>query len=458
MPMSEECQKPELPVTAADAVNSALSLLEGNKYTDLQALLNSWGSGDIAALLEALPTHERRVIWSEVPDSARSETLACLSELARSSLLEAVSSEEAVAAVADMETPDLADVIDTVSDSLGEAILESLSASERSLVETTLAYPEDSAGRLMETDWIAVRSDVSLEVVTRYLRLHGEMPPHTDGLMVVDREGVYEGKLLLETLLTADLSSQVAKVMRTDADYVLADTHESDIATLCERRELLSLAVVDEERRLIGRIVIDDVIDIIRAEAEQPLLQMAGLQQGEDLFAPIMPSARRRMLWLGVNLATAFLASWAIGLFQETLDKIVALAVLMPIVASMGGITGSQTLTLAVRGLALGQITNANTRWLAIKEIAIAAINGLLWALVVALITWYWFDQATLALVIAVAMLLNMLTAAAAGLLVPLVLDRLGIDPALSGSVILTTVTDVVGFVSFLGLGTWLLL
>jgi len=458
MPMSEECQKPELPVTAADAVNSALSLLEENKHADLQALLDSWGSGDIAALLEALPTHERRAIWSEVPDSARSETLACLSELARSSLLEAVSSEEAVAAVADMETPDLANVIDTVSDSLGEAILESLSASERSQVETTLAYPEDSAGRLMETDWIAVRSDVSLEVVTRYLRLHGKLPPHTDGLMVVDRKGVYEGKLLLETLLTADLSLQVAEVMRTDADYVSADTHESDIATLCERRELLSLAVVDEAHRLIGRIVIDDVIDIIRAEAEQPLLQMAGLQQGEDLFAPIMPSARRRMLWLGVNLATAFLASWAIGLFQETLDKIVALAVLMPIVASMGGITGSQTLTLAVRGLALGQITSANTRWLAIKEIAIAAINGLLWALVVALITWYWFDQATLALVIAVAMLLNMLTAAAAGLLVPLVLDRLGIDPALSGSVILTTVTDVVGFVSFLGLGTWLLL
>lgn len=456
--MPDNSARPELPTTPTDALNSALGLLRADDEKGLSDLLNAWGPGDIASLLETLPTHEREAVWSVVPEAARSEVLACLSELARSTLLEAVPSEEAVAAVADMETPDLAEVIDTVSDSLGEAILESLSASERSRVETTLAYPEDSAGRLMETEWVAVRSDVSLEVVARYLRLRGALPPHTDGLMVVDREGVYEGKLPLETLLTVDPALQVAEAMHTDADYVSAETPESEVATLCERRELLSLAVVDEARRLIGRIVIDDVIDIIRAEAEHPLLQMAGLQEGEDLFAPIMPSARRRMLWLGVNLATAFLASWTIGLFQETLDQIVALAVLMPIVASMGGVAGSQTLTLAVRGLALGQITNSNARWLAIKEIAIAAINGLLWALIVALTAWFWFDQAMLALVIAVAMLINLLTAAASGLIVPMLLERLGIDPALSGSVILTTVTDVVGFVTFLGLGTWLLL
>jgi len=456
--MPEDSYTPEPIATAISSVNSAQDLLAEGDETALQTLINTWEIGDIAALLEALPTRERTTVWTYVPEALRGETLAWLSDLARSSLLEAVPSEEAVAAVSEMETPDLAEVIDTVSDSLSEAILESLSESERSQVEATLAYPEDSAGRLMETEWVAVRSDVTLDVIARYLRLRGNVPPHTDGLMVVDREGVYEGKLPLETILTADLTAMVADVMQSDTDPVSANIPQSEVADLCERRELLSLAVVDKTHRLIGRIVIDDVIDLIRAKAEQPLLQMAGLQEGEDLFAPIMPSARRRMLWLGINLATAFLASWAIGLFQEALDKVVALAVLMPIVASMGGITGSQTLTLAIRGLALGQITNTNTRWLATKEITIAAINGLLWALVVALIAWFWFDQPMLALIIAVAMLLNMLIAALSGLVVPLVLDRLGIDPALSGSVILTTITDVVGFVCFLGLGTWLLL
>jgi len=456
--MPDDSYRPEPAATTVSTLSNAQDLIAADDYAALHALMQTWEAGDIAALLEALPTNKRITVWACVAEALRSETLACVSDLARSDLLEAVPSKEAVAAVSEMETPDLAEVIDTVSDSLSEAILESLSESERSQVEATLAYPEDSAGRLMETEWVAVRSNVTLDVIARYLRLRGGVPPHTDGLMVVDREGIYEGKLLLETILTADLTKTVADVMQGDTGYVSADTPQSEVADLCERRELLSLAVVDETHRLIGRIVIDDVIDLIRAKAEQPLMQMAGLQEGEDLFAPIMPSARRRMLWLGINLATAFLASWAIGLFQETLDKVVALAVLMPIVASMGGITGSQTLTLAIRGLALGQITNTNTRWLATKEIAIATINGLLWALVVALIVWFWFDHPMLALIIAVAMLLNMLIAALSGLVVPLILDRLGIDPALSGSVILTTVTDVVGFVCFLGLGTWLLL
>jgi magnesium transporter len=303
-----------------------------------------------------------------------------------------------------------------------------------------------------------VRADVTLEVVSRYLKWRGDLPPHTDGLMVVDREGTYVGKLPVRMLLTLDEDLEVGDVMEADADWVLAQASEREVADLFERRDLVSVAVVDPGHRLIGRITVDDVIDIIREEAEHQFMHMAGLEEGEDLFAPILDSARRRLFWLAINLATAFLAAGVIGLFEATLDKIVALAVLMPIVASMGGIAGSQTLTLAIRGLALGQISSTNTRWLAIKEIAIAAINGLVWALVVGLIAWGWFGDLRIGLVLGVAMVVNLFAAAAAGLAVPLLLERVGIDPALSGSVILTTVTDVVGFMSFLGLATLFLL
>ena len=350
------------------------------------------------------------------------------------------------------------DLLESVSDRLAGVILKSLTEGERSAIQQRRQYPEESAGRYMDTEWIAIRADITLDVVARYLKRLDALPPHTDGLMVIDREGYYQGKLSLSSLLTGDGSKRVADVMQADADKVGVLDLSEDWVNLFEERETESIAVVDDDGKLVGRIAVDDALDIIRELADHQVMHMAGLNEDEDLFAPIIPSAKRRMFWLGINLLTAFLASSVIGLFAATLEKLVALAVLMPIVASMGGIAGSQTLTLAIRGLALGQISAANTRWLAIKEVVIAGINGVVWAMVVGLIAWLWFHDPKLAGVLAAAMIINQFAAAIAGLSVPLVLERMGIDPALSGSVILTTVTDVVGFMSFLGLATWLLL
>ena len=424
----------------------------------LAELMAATAEQDLADALEAMPDPGRRVLWDAIPDDKRTEVLVWLDEGARASLLAGMSEAEVLPLVRDMEHDDLVEVVESVSDELADAILRSLPKDERADMETRLQYPEDSAGRLMEDEWVAVRADVSLEVVARYLKRLGSLPSHTDGLMVVDRDGHYLGKLPVAALLTQDDSLQVEAVMEAHVDWVTVDMDQADVADLFERREAASVAVVDGEHRLIGRITMDDVIDVIREEAEAPLLHMAGLDDDEDLFAPVLISARRRTVWLGINLATAFLAAYVIGMFEATLQQVVALAVLMPIVASMGGIAGSQTLTLAIRGLALDQITSSNTRWLAVKEVTIAGINGLIWALVVSFIAWAWFGDIRISAVIAIAMLINQFAAAIAGLGVPLVLDRLGIDPALSGSVVLTTVTDVVGFMSFLGLATLVLM
>jgi len=299
---------------------------------------------------------------------------------------------------------------------------------------------------------------IQSEVVLRWLRRHERLPAHTDALMVIDGEGVYQGKLPMEIIVTGDPEAKVQDVMQPDAEVVRATANEHDVANLFDRRDLVSVAVLDENDQLLGRFTVDDVIDIIREEADRVLLQSAGLDEEEDLFAPVLPSAQRRGVWLGINLVTVFLAAWVIGQFEEALSKIVALAVLMPVVASMGGIAGSQTLTLTIRGMALDQIADANVRWLTVKELAVGALNGVVWALVVAVVAFFWFNDPGLSAVIASAMVLNLVAAALAGVAVPLALRRMGIDPALSGAVILTTVTDVIGFLSFLGLASVFLL
>ena len=425
---------------------------------DLAAAVALWSPGEIATVMESLPLAARPALWELIPDEMQGEVLSWLGEQVRSALLEELEVAEAVAAITTMEPTEVAEVIDDASKELSEAIMEFLGEKERADVQSTLAYPEETAGRLMDREWVAVRADVTLEVVKRYLHARGSLPYRSTALMVVDREGTFLGKLPLEALLTKDPEDYVSEVMDASAVSVNELTPLEEVAVLFQRRDLVSLPVVNGNHKLVGRIVLDDAIQLIRDEAEEPMMHMAGLDVDEDLLAPIMSSAFRRMFWLGINLMTAFLAAWVIGLFEATLEKIVALAVLMPIVASMGGIAGSQTLTLAIRGLALGQITDANTRWLAIKEIAISALNGIVWAVVVGAIAWVWFGQPGIALVLAAAMVINLLAAAFSGLAVPLILDRLGLDPALSGSVVLTTVTDVVGFMSFLGLATLFLL
>ncbi len=329
---------------------------------------------------------------------------------------------------------------------------------DRQRLEVVLHYPEDSAGGLMNVDVVTVRADVTLDVVMRYLRMRGELPHNTDKLFVVDRHDCYRGALALTQLLTNEPEQIVAAVMDRDIRGIPATQTDVEVARQFENHDLLSAAVVSEDNKLLGRITIDDVVDVIREDADHSLLSMAGLDEEDDTFAPVMKSARRRALWLGINLFTAFLASWVIGNFQATLEQVVALAVLMPIVASMGGIAGSQTLIIVIRGLALGQIGSSNARWLMYKELAVSILNGLGWAVVVAVISALWFSNRDIGLVIAAALIINLMCAALAGLSIPFILKRLNIDPALAGSVILTTFTDVIGFMVFLGLGTIVLL
>jgi len=309
----------------------------------------------------------------------------------------------------------------------------------------------------MNTDAVTVRGDVTLEVVMRYLRKRGELPDTTDKLIVVDRNDFYLGVLSLSDLLTHSPAEQVATVMKSDVQALLESTSVSKVTHLFEHRDLISAPVVNEYGKLLGRITIDDVVDEIRDSTEHSMLGMSGLDENEDMFAPVLVSARHRAIWLGLNLLTAFLASWVIGLFETTIEKIVALAVLMPIVASMGGIAGSQTMTLVIRGMAVGQVGSANASRVFTKELSVGFINGVLWAIVVAIITGLWFSY-QIGLIIAAAIVVNMVIAAAAGVMIPLLLKKFGADPALGGSVMLTTVTDVVGFMAFLGLATLVLL
>lgn len=453
MPDATE-QSPEPQNNLIEAARRDLSL--GDKPA-LEQRLASLHPAEIADLIESLPAPEREQLWPLVPEGMAGEVLAHLGEIARTGLVETLHPQDIIAAAGLMETTDLAEVIDELPEDLGEAILESLAPQHRERIEATLAYPEDSAGRLMDSQVVAVRADVTLEGLLRYLRRRESLPDHTDHLMVIDRQRRYLGQLPLATLLTSEPHRTVEVVM-SDGPVVRADAPQSEVVRLFERRDLISVAVVREDGRLLGRITVDDVLDVIEERASEHILHMAGLREEEDLFAPVMPSARRRAVWLGINLATALLASWVIGLFERTLEQVVALAVLMPIVASMGGIAGSQTLTLTIRGLALDQITRANTRWLTFKELAVGTLNGALWALVVGLAATLWFRDPLIGQIIAAALVINLLVGVIAGLMVPLVLHRLGIDPAVAGAVILTTVTDVVGFMSFLGLATLFLL
>ncbi len=445
-------------ISDRDWVDWALNDLAAGRMQALSEALSDMHPAEVADLLEAMPREQRSALWSAVPKEQAAEVLTYLHDEVRVGIITEMDDADLAAAAGRMDAEDLAFIIEDLPQDPKTTILQSLDQDQRDQLWTVLAYEEDSAGRLMSTEAACVRPDVTLAVVLRWLRRQEALPPHTDALMVIDPDGRFLGKLSLSTLLTNDPKRQVSEVMAEDCDKVPVDTPAREVAALFDRRDLISVAVVGDEQQLLGRITIDDVVDIIREEADRVLMNRAGLDEDEDLFAPVMPSAQRRALWLGLNLITVFAASWVIGRFQVALDQIVALAVLMPVVASMGGIAGSQTLTLTIRGLALGQVARSNIQWLLRKELAIGALNGLAWALVVALVAYLWFGSPGIAWVMALAMLINLLAAALAGILVPITLHRLKIDPALSGTVVLTTVTDILGFLSFLGLASLLLL
>jgi magnesium transporter len=444
-----------------DTVNQLAAVrtaLGDSKLKRVGKLLHQMHPAKVAGLLEALPPDERASVWSMVETERAGKVLTYLHDEIRIKLALELDFEDLVLATQQLELDDLVDLIQTLPGELASQLRHTGSDSRRAQLEALLSYPENSAGGLMDADPIAIRANVKVGTVLRYLRLLEALPAHTDMLMVVDRQGHYQGALRLSILVTADLGLRVADVMQTDIAGIQVHTEDTVVARLFQDLDLLSAPVIDDNNRLIGRITVDDVVDLIREDADRTLMQMAGLDEKADIFAPVLVSSRRRAVWLGINLISAFLAAWVIGRFQATLEQVVALAVLMPIVASMGGVAGSQTLTLIIRGLALGQVQKGNIRLLLTRELGISMLNGVLLAIIVALLSVAWFGDWGIGAVLGAAILINMLFAALAGLAVPLMLHRLGIDPALAGSVFLMAVTDVIGFLSFLGLATALLL
>lgn len=429
-----------------------------NNIQDIKEKLDEIHPADTANILESMPPEKRKAFWEAIPEQQEGEILTYMRDEARTGIIHKMDESELIAAASSMEANELAEVLEDLPEKITESILSQLDEDHRLRLESVLSYEEETAGRLMNPDVVSVREDVSLAVVLRWLRRHNQLPPHTDSLMIIDEDNHYIGKLDIADVVTGNPEDLVSQVMDSRADTIFDTATYSELASLFERRDLISVAVINNENQLLGRITIDDVVDIIREQADAALLKSAGLKEEQDLFAPILPSAKQRGIWLGINLITVFFAAGVIGLFEKALDEIVALAVLMPIVASMGGIAGSQTLTLTIRGLALQQISHSNIPWLTTKEIAVGTLNGLVWALVVAVAAFLWFENQGIALIIAVAMILNLVVAAMSGVIIPLALERMGIDPALSGAVILTTITDVIGFLSFLGLATLFLL
>lgn len=428
--------------------------LAAGTMRQVHRMVNSLHPAEIALLLESLPPAQREIVWELVDPELEGEVLVETSDNVRQALIDGMEAEELVAAAAGMEVDDLADLVGDLPEAVTRQLLRSMDQQDRERLRTVLSYAPDTAGGLMNTDTVSVRPDVTLEVVQRYLRMRGELPEKTDRLFVVDRDDRYLGTISLTRLLTEDPQQTVGASLDSEAPRIDPDMAAREVARLFQDLDLLSAAVVDANGRLLGRITVDDVVDVIREEAEHSVMSMAGLQDEEDIFAGIIPSTRRRLLWLGVNLLTAFIAAAVVKSFEGTIEKVAALAALMPIVASMGGIAGTQTVTLLIRGLALGQVQWANARWLLWKEIAVGGLNGLIWAVVIGAITVLWFETWQIAGIIAAATFINLLAAAAVGVLVPLALRRIRIDPALSAGVILTTFTDCIGFATLLGMGS----
>jgi magnesium transporter len=432
--------------------------LDSGAASQIRNLLGNLHSAEIADLLESVPHGPREILWELTDPEDHGEILVQVNDEVRAGLIDKMETEALVAATEDLDADDLADLIKDLPGAVTREVLRAMDKQNRERLVTVLHYPEDTAGGLMNVDMVMVRADVTLDVVLRYLRLHIDIPDTTDSLFVVDRDDNFKGTLSLSALLTNDPDMLVAEVMNSNITGIPADMPDTEVAKMFENHNLVSAPVLGKKGQLIGRITIDDVVDVIREDADHSLLSMAGLDEEDDTFAPVIKSTRRRAVWLGINLFTAFLASWVIGLFQATIEQVVALAVLMPIVASMGGIAGSQTLIIVIRGMALGQIGASNARWLMYKELAVSALNGIAWAVVVAVISALWFKNPNIGYIIGAALVINLLCAAIAGLAIPFILTRLNIDPAHAGTVLLTTVTDVVGFLVFLGLGTIFLL
>ena len=432
--------------------------LDSGRLGPVRRLVNTLSAAEIGNLLESLPPAKRSVVWGLVDPEDDGEVLVHVGDEVRESLIAEMDQDELVAAVEDLDIDDLADLVEDLPDTVIDEVLKSMDRDNRERLEQVLSYEEDTAGRLMNPDVVTVRADTTVDVVLRYLRLRGELPDHTDHLYVVNRRHQLMGWVALQDLVTRDPTTPINKLIDEELESIHVTASSEHVAREFSDNDWVSAPVVNENNILLGRITIDDVVDIIRDQAEHQALGAAGLDEDEDLFSPVRRAFRNRLIWLGVNLGTAFLASSVVDRFSGSIEQLAALAVLMPIVAGMGGNAGTQVLALMVRGLALGQIGASNVRTLVWKEVRVAMINGLVLGAVLGIVVLLWFRNPALAAVIATALTLNLCFAALGGVFVPVTLKRLGFDPALAGGVILTTITDVMGFLTFLGLATLVLL
>lgn len=435
-------------------VNEALG---SGMFVHVRKLLQDLPAYDLALLLESSPTKTRTVLWQLIDTDHHGDVLEELNEEVRKGILKTMRPEKLAEVTEGMDVDDIAEVLRALPDSVYRQVLNSMDSQDRGRVEQALSYEEDTAGGIMNTDTITIRADVTVDVVLRYLRLKGELPESTDSFYVVDRQDHFIGSVALAKLVTAKPEVGISALIDEDIQAVNAKLPETEVAQLFERYDWFSAPVVDDDGRLLGRITVDDVVDIIREEAEHSMMSMAGLDDEADTFAPILKSTQQRSVWLGVNLITAIFAVVVSNMFEDILSQLTILAILNTLVPSMGGVAGNQTLTLVIRGLALGHVGDSNAKALLYKELAVGFLNGVIWALLIAAVVGVWKQDITLAGIIAFAMLMNMTAAGIAGVTIPLMLKRMKIDPALAGSVILTTVTDVVGIFAFLGTATLLI-
>ena len=428
-------------------------LIEAGAPEQLAAIVAELHPSEVALLIESLPPEKRQIVWNFTNADDEGDVLLELNDEVRTGLLESITAEEVLAATEGMELDDLADLVADLPQDITDEVINALSIRDRQRLESVMAWPEDTAGGLMNPDAVSVQPEVTVDLALRYLRTLGELPDNTNSIFVVDTKNRYQGTVLLSKLVTSNPQNQVKEILDKEAEAIDVSASEAEVAKVFTGLDMVTAAVVDDAGLLLGQITIDDVVDVIQELADHDILSRAGLDEDDDMFAPVVSSSRRRAVWLGANLATGFLAAAVVSVFQPTIEKVVVLAVLMPVVASMGGIAGSQTLTLMIRGMALGRVQDSNQRWLLRKELSVAVLNGIIWAAVVAVVTMLFFASWKVGLIIAAALAINLLAAALAGFSIPLILRRLNIDPALAGGVVLTTFTDVIGFVAFLGLG-----
>ena len=426
--------------------------LSSGTYSQINRMLNSLNPSDIAHFIESSPPEDRDFVWQILNTDVEGEVLNHLSDALQEQFLENMDAAEVAEVTESLETDEIADIIQRMPEAVIEEVLSSMSIQNRVRLEEVLSYPEDSAGGMMNTDVIAVRKNHTLDVVMRYLRMQGSIPKSTNKIFVVNRENNYRGSLNLNKLLISDLSLHVEDIYEENDMAISISMDDTEVARTFEKKDLISAPVIDDQGKLVGRITIDDVVDVIKEDADETFRQISGLEQ--DTFVKTSVATKSRAIWLGLNLITAFIAASFIDIFKDTIAEVVTLAVLMPIVASMGGVAATQTLTIMVRGMALGQIGRTNILWLIKRETLVGLGNGILWAIVVGLIASWWFQDTLIAQIIAFAMILNLLVGVLSGVFIPLLLKSINLDPGVGGTVIVTTITDVAGFVSFLGLAT----